>query len=238
MKNLILASCLIASVGLAVPAYAAAPLDGVYNSTDLGGTIPVGRYTESWTMPNGYLMTGNTVKAESYNGVLGTVWRYECPSIAFAPMLIVDTVNPVTGNGNQTWMKTYTGGTFWLSGTGPWANAEPEYTGVVDTYVEFETIIFSSFNRVGAVSNVQATGHFNGFPGSCVSFAVGNGAWMSDTGIMAKPPGFPPFLQKDTCTPTAVMGSWWTVSALTLTISGCAVPVEESTWGAIKSLYE
>ncbi len=64
----------VASASLAGP-----PLAGNYQSTDLGGTIPTGRYTEGWDAGGGALVTGNTQNCGSWNGsALETVWKYTC----------------------------------------------------------------------------------------------------------------------------------------------------------------
>lgn len=211
------------------------PVNGTYQSTDLGGTIPLGRYSESWSMPGGWLMMGNVSHAESWDGMnLGTVWRYYCPMLTMSTLL-VDNVDG-NGNGNRTYMKTYTGGFVWLSGTGPWANGDPQYTGPITAYTEFETVQFVNFARLAAVSNVQATAQFDGYD-SCMNFAVGNMADVNNTDVMMKPMDYPAFLATD-CNPTATMGSWWDMFTLTLTITGCTVETEESTWGEIKAKYQ
>lgn len=214
--------------------FAGPPLDGTYESTDLGGTIPLGRYAESWTMPNGFLMMGNVANGESWDGsALGTVWRYYCPLLTMATVL-VDNVD-ANGNGNRTYMKSYTGGLVWLSGSGPWGNGDAQYAGPITAYTEFETIQYSNFNRIAAVSNIQATAQFNGYD-QCMNFAVGNMAEVSNTDMMMKPMDYPDFLDAN-CGATATMGSWWNMFTLTLTITGCTVDTQESTWGEVKSLY-
>ena len=40
--------------------FAAPPADGIYTSTDLGGQMLLGRYSESWDVPDGRLQMGNT----------------------------------------------------------------------------------------------------------------------------------------------------------------------------------
>jgi hypothetical protein len=154
------------------------------------------------------------------------------------PMLLIDSVNPSTGSGNRTYMKTYVGGYIWLTGTGPWANGDPDYPGIIDSYVVFETIQYVNWNRVASVSNVDATAHFDIYPTSCLSFAIANGSetFSTDWGDM-QPADYPGLLDQATCDPTMTLGSWWDMYTNTLTITGCTVPVEEKTWGAVKSLY-
>jgi hypothetical protein len=132
-------------------------------------------------------------------------------------------------------MKQYVGGFVWLSGSGPWANGDAQYTGVITNYTEFETVQFTNFARIAAVSNVQATADFDGYD-NCMNFAVGNMQDVNNTDMMMKPADYPDFLDSN-CDATPMMGSWWDMFTLTLTITGCAVETEETTWGQVKSLY-
>lgn len=235
LLSIMTAMILIASF---VPSVMAGPpLDGVYQSDDLpGGVISTGRYTESWSAPSMPLAMGNAFDAQSWDGMtLGAEWRYYCGSLVNS-QLLTDTVNG-SGNGNRTYMKTFTGGYIWLAGTGPWANGDADYPGTITDYVEFETITYVNFVRVAAVSNVQASAVFDNYPSACMTFAVGNMAEMGTTDTMMKPAGYPGFLDPATCDATRTMGGWWDMYTLTLTISGCTVQTEETSWGAVKSLY-
>jgi hypothetical protein len=233
--SIVLAVALAATMGTAVQA--GPPLDGVYQSDDLpGGTISKGRYTESWMGPGMPLSVGNTLDAQSWDGMnLGAEWRYYCAAVANV-QLLTDNVD-ANGNGNRTYMKTFVGGFIWLSGTGPWANGDPDYPGVITDYVEFETITYQNFERVAAVANVQATAQFDNYPSDCLTFAIGNMAEMGTTDDMMKPADYPGFLDPNTCDPTRTNGAWWDMFTLTLTITGCTVDTQESTWGGVKALY-
>jgi hypothetical protein len=108
---------------------------------------------------------------------------------------------------------------------------------VITDYTEFETIQFVNHARVAAVSNVQATAQFDGYY-NCMNFAVGNMADVNSTDMMMKPMDYPAFLEPTNCTPTRMMGSWWDMFTLTLTITGnCTLETQESTWGEVKALY-
>jgi hypothetical protein len=229
-------------IALLIPALAIAgpPLDGVYKSVDVGGTIGTGRYTESWEAGGGPLMPGTTLNAESWDGAsLALEWRYWCATLAVAPTLLFDTVNPVTGNGNRSYMKQFNGGYIWLSGTGPWANGDPDYPGTIDTYMEIETIQYVNWVPVHAISNVQATAHFDNYPETCLNFAVANGVEVGSTNDGETKPGdYPDFLEELTCDPVLTLGAWWDMKDLSLAITGCSVPTEEMNWGAIKAHYK
>lgn len=235
LLSIIAAMLFIASI---VPAaQAGPPLDGIYQSDDLpGGVISKGRYTESWVGPSMPLGLGNAFDAQSWDGMtLGAEWRYYCGSLANV-LVLTDNVD-ANGNGNRTYMKTFVGGYIWLDGAGPWGNGDADYPGTITDYVEFETVSFVNFARVAAVSNVQASANFSNYPSSCMTFAVGNMAEMGTTDSMMKPGDFPGFLDPATCDATRTMGGWWDMFTLTLTISGCTVETQETSWGAVKALY-
>ncbi len=218
--------------------FAGPPLNGDYDSDDIGGPTNVGRYTESFVAPNGSLLAGTTLNAESWDGMnLGLQWRYYCSTQFVDPILLIDTVNS-SGNGNRTYQKTFVGGYIWLSGAGPWGNGDAEYAGPIDTYYEFETIQYTNWVRTHAVTNIQATAHFDNYPTTCMVFSVGNGLEIGSTDFGdVKPATYPDLLQEGTCAPVMTMGGWWDFFTLTLSITDCTVPTQDTTWGAIKSLY-
>ncbi len=214
------------------------PLDGTYKSTDLGGPLDLGRYSESFVAPGGALDIGATLNAASWDeSDLGLQWRYWCSTIQAAPLLLIDTVDG-NGNGSRTYQKEFQGGYIWLSGTGPWANGDPDYPGVIDTYVEFETIQYLNWQKIHAVTNVQATAHFDNYPSSCLTFSVGNGVEMGSTDDgMTLPSDYPAFMEQGTCALTGVYGAWWDFMTVSLVITGCTTPTKTATWGSVKALY-
>jgi hypothetical protein len=238
--------CVIALVFLLTVSFSAGvtiagpPLDGTYKSTDIGGVISIGHYSESFTVPNGATSIGTTLNAQSWDGAnLGNEWSYSCATIITAPVILTDTVDPVTGTGNRTYMKTFIGGSIWLSGTGPWGNGDSGYAGPIDNYVEFETVQYVEFERVHAVTNVQAQAHFNGYPGTCLAFSVANGLEIGSTDFGdVRPSSYPELIAQTTCTPGVAYGAWWDMTDLSLVISGCSVPSEDHTWGSVKQLYK
>jgi hypothetical protein len=239
MKRFAIASLVLAMALMAGASYAGPPLNGTYQSTDLGGPLDLGRYSESFAAPGGGLDPGVVYNAQSFDGAaLGLQWSYSCGLMVAPPMLLIDNVNPSTGNGNRTYMKTFVGGTIWLSGSGPWANGDPEYTGIVDSYTVFETVMYNSWQRVAAVFNVDATAHIDGYASQCMTLGIGNGTQIGSTDWgQTKPSDYPDLLEQGPCAPGAAYGGWWDMATITMTISGCSVPVEETTWGAIKALY-
>ena len=217
--------------------YADAPLNGDYQSTDLGGPLLLGRYTEGWASGGSALAPGTTLNAESWDGAtLGTQWKYWCSTSESDGVLLTDNVN-ASGNGNRTYMKTFIGGYIWLSGSGPWANGDSEYLGTIDSYTEFETITYTNWVPVAMVTNVQAIAYFDAYPGSCMSFYIGNGTLIASTDLGQAIPADYPSLLDPGCNATYVDGAAWDFTSITLSIVDCAVGTEESSWGEIKTLH-
>jgi hypothetical protein len=231
---LALLSLLVAGIAFAGP-----PINGTYDSTDIGGPVNTGRYTECFVNPNGALDLGTTLNAASWNGSdLALQWRYWCSSEQVAPTVISDNVNPTTGTGNRTYKKVFSGGYLWLSGSGPWANGDADYFGVIDSYEEIETHQYVNWVRTHAVTNVAAIGHFDNYPTACMVFTVGNGVEIGSTDFsQVKPATYPDFIVEGTCNPTGVYGGWWDFITMQLYISDCTVPAENTSWGAVKAKY-
>ncbi len=224
--------------GTAVASYAAAPLVGNYMSTDIGGTISAGRYSEGWLSGGGALLNGTTQNCGSWNGsAFGTEWKYTCGTQITNGMLILNNVNG-SGNGNRTYACTYVGGVFWLSGTGPWANGDTDYPGHFDSYVEYETIQYVNWVPISAVTNIQSSAHFDNYPNQCMAFSIANGVRVGTTDLGGvKPANYPDFLTP-ACAPTLTNGAWWNFLSMTISVmGGCEVPTQPSTWGDIKARF-
>ncbi|MFO7652307.1 MAG: hypothetical protein R6X25_00635 [Candidatus Krumholzibacteriia bacterium] len=235
MKRFTIAVSLLALM-MATGALAGPPLNGSYDSTDMGGPAFIGRYTEGWDASGSALDAGTTLNAASWDGmVLGSQWRYWCGTET-SSVLLTSTVNSA-GNGNATYMKTFVGGYIWLSGDGPWGNGDPEYTGTINSYNEFETITYSEWVPIAAVTNVQANAFFDGYPELCMAFYIGNGTRIATTEIgEVIPADYPDLLDPD-CAATRTLGAAWDFTSVTLTIDGCVVSAVDATWSSVKSLY-
>lgn len=230
---------LTALILTAAASLAGPPVPGDYKSTDLGGPISVGRYTEGWDVGGGSPHGTNTTQnCGSWNGTaLGTEWRYTCGTATVPAIVIFNTVN-AQGNGNRTYMCPFTGGQLWLSGSGPWANGDPDYQGVFDSYVEYETVQYSNWVPISAITNVQSAAHFNNYPVICMSFSIANGSRVGTTDLgNVFPAGYPAMLDP-ACGATRTLGAWWTMTSLTISIvADCATPSKTSTWGSLKAHY-
>lgn len=222
---------------LAGTALAGPPLVGAYTSVDYGGPVFVGRYTEGWDAGGAAVKAGTTLNAQSWSSpLLGTQWRYWCSTEFSDGFLWINNVD-ANGNGNRVYLKSFMGGYIWLSGTGPWANGDAEYTGTIESYDETETVTYLNWVPVGANTSVNARARFDGYD-RCMTFYIGNGYRIGTTDLGGvKPADYPTFLDPG-CNPSRTLGAWWDFHDITLSISGsCTVPTQDSTWGAIKAIY-
>lgn len=232
MRNAILISILtvVLAVG-AASVFADAPLNGTYKTSD--GDFDEGREASSWAAGGGYLSTGGVLHAESWDGAaLGGDWKIACPQVV-AVSLVADLV--FGGNGHRIYKIDYAGGTVELDGGGPWGNGDAVYTGIIDTYTEIRTVQFVGGAKVGAVSDHSVTAHLQGYPETCMTWGIGNGAWLGESPT-AKPANYPTWLFPN-CAAGAPSGHWGPFSDMTISVTGCAVPTQEATWGSVKALY-
>jgi hypothetical protein len=221
---------------VAVPAFAQPPLNGTYKSTDLGGMMLTGRYSESWA--NGTkLDVDNTMNEQSWDGAtLGTEWWWYCPK-AVSVVLLADLVDG-NGNGQKIWRVSYTGGVMVLDGNGPWGGGDPSYTATVTTWNATVTEQFSNFVETLQVRSISATGTFVGFNAECITLQVSNTEKFGDTDGGALPGDFPPFLDGNTCAPVGGAGEWGDVDEITFSVVDCeTVPTREASWGSVKAMY-
>jgi hypothetical protein len=211
-------------------ALAGSPIDGVYKSSD--GDFNEGREGSWWRSGVSFLDIGNVLHAESWNGsTLGTDWKILCPEVVRVT-LILDLTSG--GTGQKIYQLDYRGGFLELNGAGPWGNGDPLYTSFIDTYYEFRTIQYESGIMTGSVSDHQVTAHDSHY--KCFVFGIGNGVWLGD--LKLAPGGYPEYRDR-TCfsSPFLAPGHWGDIRDLTLTIQGCTVSTEPSSWGAVKALY-
>jgi hypothetical protein len=220
----------------------AAPEFGIYYSTDLGGEILTGRFSESWSGPSaGYGQPGNTILASSVNGpAMGTQWEMWCASISGQPMLVSD-VRDTTNSGEVTWLAEYEGGYFWMAGDGPWGDVGvADFTGTIEMLSSTITYVYADNVLVEVRSNWSLLGELDPESGEgvCVEFGIGNLTFVGTSDESARPEDYPPFMASD-CGPwPAETGAWGTMCEISVHIRNCMEsPVKEATWGAIKSLY-
>lgn len=249
MRNAILVSMLtVVLVTGAAAVYAGPPIAGTYKSTS--GDFDEGTATTSWAA-GGYLGTGNVIYGRSYaGGVFTSDWTLGCATVIAATLIV-----PKFGaSGQEVWKIDYAPGALFVIGSAgnPWNGGDPSYTGVMDYYFELRTVQYSNNVITGAVSDHAFGAHLQGYNDNCVEWGIANGALIGGT-----PPGNPPFnytsgpgvLQSVKsagypgfpgagCTLNAVgTGHWEDIRDITMTITGCVVGTEPSTWGNVKSIY-
>jgi hypothetical protein len=201
------------------------------------GQIDEGRHSESY-VGGSFGAIGNTVYSLSWDGVsLGGEWKFLCPALSQAPVLLDDTVDE-NGNGHKVYRMDYGAGTFWLSGTGAWGNGDAEYYGDLFHYVHTTTIQYLNWEMVSYTVNVQLSGYFEGYE-SCMQLTIANAVSVGMDGI---PPADYPVLQMGVdgvCQDVlpGVHGDWCDVWSITMIISDCATATEQVSWGAVKSMY-
>jgi hypothetical protein len=216
----------------AVAAWSQCPWPGEYSTTD--GTLLGGRSSEAWCSGVGPGQIGNTENAMSWDpvsGLLGTQWMAWGMSIAEDPLLIYDGVDG-NGNGVRVWQTTYEGGQFWLAGGGYFGPGSDPFDGQIYNFEVTATQTFSGGSMVGLTSNISFEGTFNGCDNCILEYVITNAMLVWYTGMgPPMPDDYPDFL----C--GAVAGELFDVCCIDLLIR-CGVGVEETTWGAIKSLYK
>lgn len=223
---------LLASTVLAGP-----PVQGTYKSTDLGGLVLTGNFSESWLPGGGHGQPGNTVSASSWDGTaLGTQWRLWCPAISTAPVLTSDTRNG-DGTGDVTYRTTYIGGAFWFSGAGPWGDGTNDYTGTLQGFIVTAVYHFAANQLTGIESRVSTSGSFDGYS-QCLEYSINSATFAGTTEYGAKPAVFPEFIAAD-CNPTGLeRGAWGTVQKISVVVLHCRVELQPSAWTAVKRLYQ
>ena len=231
---------LLVSLVVAVPVLADAPLNGTYKSTDIGGSMHPGRYTEyqPGSVP---VAVDNTMNEMSWDGgTLGGQWWWYCPWVAMPPTVLYDGV--VGGNGNKIWRASYVGGTCWLDGGGPWANGDPSYTATIDMWTATITETYSGGVIAGSVRTINATAMFDGYNAQCMALSLQNTEMVGSTLLGGSlPMNYPDFWYWSPCASvgTTGPGEWGTVEGITFTIQDCETnPATPATWGQIKQLYE
>jgi hypothetical protein len=245
MRNAILVSILTGVLLTGAAAVnAGPPVNGTWSST--GGAFDEGTAASTWAA-GGFLGTGNVLYGQSYaGGVFTADWSIGCPVVSSVITLLAG--GPT---GNSIYQINYVGGYVTLGGPGnPWNGGDAVYTGIIDTYTEIRTVQTVSGHVRGAVSDHSVSAHIQGYSESCVAWAIGNGVLRgatpggspifdySPTTILqsVKAANYPAF-HLPGCAVGGSNGHWDDIKDLTVTVQGCAVATEQSTWGNVKAMY-
>lgn len=218
---------------IAAPALATGPVPGTYNSIDLGGSVQLGRMSQSWPAPgNATGGAGDVFNLRSWDGSsLGDQWWFQC-GLQPSPAVVQDL--RVGGTGAVIISNTFIGGRFFLDGTGPWSDGSKDLNGSLGV-----TRITVTERWVGGVleesrMNIDTDGVFDG--SRCtLTFVISNGLGEGNTDTGSLPANYPAFLDPN-CQPSRVYGAWGSMSQITMRID-CPVTGQKSTWGALKTMY-
>jgi len=218
-------------VALAAPAIATGPVPGTYHSIDLGGTVQLGRLTQSWAglVSNG---AGDVFNMRSWDGsVLGAQWYFQCGFQGGAAS-VQD--NRVGGTGDVIRTNTFIGGNFFLDGTGPWSDGTKDLFGILGVTRIIVTERWVTGVLQESRMNIDTDGLFNG--SHCtLTFVISNGLGEGNTNSGSLPADYPDFLDPN-CQAGRFYGAWGSMSQITMRID-CPVSGRKSTWGSLKSTY-
>jgi hypothetical protein len=222
-------------VFVALPFLAVAqPVTGTYMSPNRGGNVFVGR--SSVARPTVNSGTPKVFHGQSWNGAsLGTQWEIRCGIEAVETPPDYSQFNGVTGNGFITYHQYFAGGTFTLypDVNVGWGSG----TGTLNVTQVTSQVFLANFTPISSSFTAFTSGNFDGSP-CTLEFAFGNGFGVGETPYASKPATYPAFLAAD-CSPADAahqFGVWGDTNDIILNIY-CPVPVEQSTWGHVKSLY-
>jgi hypothetical protein len=174
----------------------AAPATGDYMTTDLGGAVTIGRWTEGFAAgtPN---TPGNGNHAASWDGVtLGGEWELTG--------LVLDTTTQISGPPLgagvvvQTWERVFdtSAGKLILKDTGPWwtaGDAGTEYAVTLSSYVQTLVVTYMDGDLMNASSVETYEGTFDGYPGYSLMFGHTLGAYQGYGPAGLLPPDYPAF---------------------------------------------
>lgn len=223
------------TLALAIPALAN-PVNGTYNSTDLGGQLLTGRASTHRTGINSGFP--HVFHIQSWNGAaLGTQYEISCGQST--SMNVQD--NRVAGVGDIIYSSTYTGGTFtFFAGGWPWGDGSGTLNTTNLTTTVTYIMLSGNSTPVGARVNGSSSGVFQG--GCALTFAIANGTGVGETTSLnpaiTLPADYPVFLD-GTCapaSPSSQFGTWGSVTQITF-MTDCATPARTSTWGQLKTIY-
>lgn len=252
MRNAILVTVLTAALVVSAAAvFAGPPIAGTYKSTNLD--FDEGTATTSWAAGNylGASSIGNVLYGQSRaGGVFTNDWKLGCATVVAVTLIV-----PKFGaSGQEVWKIDYAPGALFVIGSAgnPWNGGDASYTGVMDYYFEMRTVQYSNNVVVGAVSDHAFGAHIQGYNDNCMEWAIANGALRGGTAPSVPPfnytsgpgvlqsvksadyPGFP----GPGCSLNAIgTGHWEDIRDITMTITGCVVGTQQSTWGSVKSMY-
>jgi len=235
MKKTAIALALGFTMTLAVAANAAAPAPGTYNSIDIGGSVQMGRGSQSWSLAgNAAQGNGDVFNYGSWDGSnLGAQWVLSCGA-STTNQTRVDNRNGF-GTGTVVYTTYFNGGSFFLSKNGPWGDGINDLTGVLLNTSATLTVQYVTNNIVARRGDLNTSGYFNG--SNCqLTFYIANTFGGNDTDHVAFPANYPALLST-ACASTRTFGNWTDIKDITIQID-CVTPAQTTTWSGVKALYK
>lgn len=187
MKRTAFTLMLLSLVSLTI----AGPVSGFYTSTELGGSILDGRWSEAWFGGNEGAV-GSVVGAASWDGTaLGTMWELSGETLSQVTLVSEEVLGNLT---TKVYETDYAGGDLILKNTGPWwnsADSGTEYALTINTYSHNTTKYYYNGQLTSFTTNVYLDATFDEYPGYEVIFTI---AVAVPTGAGSTPPaGYPAF---------------------------------------------
>ena len=208
----------------------AAPVEGTYTSVDLGGSMLVGRASQSWvTAHNASQGQGDVFNSQSWDGsALGTQWSFAC-SAQPGPQTVVD--DRVSGTGFVIVTNTFAGGAFYLN-PGPWGNG----TGTIGPAAMTSVVSWSyiDFQIVSVRETVSLSAAFDNSDCALTLTSV-SGEVRGTTDFAPLPANYPGFLDT-ACSATRLHGLWAEFPRMRMEIS-CPVSTAPAPWSRVKTIY-
>lgn len=212
----VVAAALVAAVAVFGSTVQAGPITGDYSSTDLGGTVTPGRWTEGFVagLPGA---VGNGAHAESWNGTLGSEWELTGATITGTTVLSGPALPPAVGVVTVVYQRLFdvTNADLILKNTGSWWNAADnpatEYVVNLSSYVQILTVTYADQQIANASSIETFSGTFQDFAGYELLYGHTLGAY--DNAGVVLPAGYPSFEPG-----TALAGAWGTAEGVRFTI--------------------
>jgi hypothetical protein len=169
----------------------------------------------------------------SWDGAsLGAQWKVWGMAIDVSGA--VETARHIDGSGNGwiDYQTNYTGGQFWMSGSGPWGSGGGDFTGTVTYYNVGARVNYLHGQPIGVTSNIYMTGAFDDCPNCAIEYAISNALSVWQTGAPGPmPANYPSFL----C--SAAAGELFDVCCVVAKVYCSPIATKSSTWGIIKELY-
>jgi hypothetical protein len=182
---------------------------------------------------------GNVLNLQSWDGFeLGTQWRITCPVIYDAVLMEDSRVNG-TGILFYRWVFLFSG-TLWLSKNGPWGeNMTEDLSYPIQSFIGTHDQLYVNGEMIGAVTDFNLTifGYGDPLGPPAVQMTLSNCVYCFGHCDSTTEHDYPEFLDENCVEGVVSAGEWAEIDDITLIIDR-PLPLQLSTWGRIKALYQ